>query len=139
MTDPDARTINEILADAGAPLPEPKSRAPKAVRLVADISIFLFAISLAVIIGSAVIANLFSVPVFIEVALIALGVVLLLYYRHAKKWALLAIAAIYAVNVGIWLFSIAKGAPPDFAGFAISSVVPILLLGVGATHWPSFK
>ena len=84
-------------------------------------------------------AELFSVPVFIEVALIALGVVLLLYYRHAKKWALLAIAAIYAVNVGIWLFSIAKGAPPDFAGFAISSVVPILLLGVGATHWPSFK
>ena len=117
--------------------PRSSRKAPVFVRIAADISLLLLAFSLATIFGVGTISDS-PMPV-VDFGLTALLIVFLLAYRKAKKWAIFAIGALYAINFGTWALSVYQGLPPEFGRLAISSAIPVVVLLVGAANWKEFS
>jgi hypothetical protein len=116
---------------------ERRGQAPVSVRLTADICLLLLSFSFSALVIYAMMTN--SPLPTTQLIVVAMMIVLLLGYRKAKKWGLLSIGGLYMISLGMWLFSIYRGAPPEFGELALSSVIPIALLAVGALSWKHFS
>jgi hypothetical protein len=114
-----------------------RGQAPVSVRLTADICLLLLSFSFSALVVHAMMTN--SPLPITRLIVVAVMIVLLLGYRKAKKWWLLSIGGLYIISLGMWLFSIYRGAPPEFGKLALSSVIPIALLAVGAMNWKHFS
>jgi hypothetical protein len=122
-----------------AALDQIEARSPIGVRVAADITVLLLSIFL--IVSS---ANLMIVEapgfLIVELFLTLLLIGVVIRYRAAKKWAYFFICGLFALNVGIWIYSVfVTGMPLELGRLAVTSIVPVVLIGVGAANWSQFE
>jgi hypothetical protein len=111
---------------------------PLGVRLAADITLLMLAISLAQILGTLSLVKIW-LPVIVEILMTLLLAVFVLGYRATKKWAFFGVATLFILSLVVWIFSISKGAPLELGRLIFSNAMPLILLVLGVTNWSKFK